>query len=73
MGAADAAVAGRRDNDPARFRAAAVESRKAGLGATFHYEGGLQAKLPTAKELACLDAWLEGLRYGDVKMPSVGR
>jgi len=64
MGAADAAVPGRRDNDPARFRAAAVETRKAGLGATFHYEGGLHAKIPTAKELACLDAWLAGLGGG---------
>jgi hypothetical protein len=61
MGAADTAVAGRRDNVPERFRQAAIASRKAGLGATFHYEGGLQAKLPTPKELACLDAWLEGL------------
>ena len=61
MGAGDVAIPGSRDNDPARFRAAAAESRKAGLGATFHYEGGLQAKQPTAKELACLDAWLAGL------------
>ena len=61
MGAADAAVPGRRDNVPARFRAAAVASRQAGIGATFHYEGGLQAKLPSRVELACLDAWLEGL------------
>lgn len=61
MGAADTAVPGRRDNSPARFRAAAEASRKAGVGATFHYESGLQAKLPTRTELACLDAWLEGL------------
>lgn len=61
MGAADTAVPGRRDNDPARFREAAAASRRAGLGATFHYEGGLQAKLPTATEMKCLDAWLAGL------------
>ena len=61
MGAADTALPGRRDNDPARFRAAAAASRRAGLGATFHYESGLQAKRPTPAELACLDAWLEGL------------
>ena len=64
MGAADRPVPGRRDNDPARFRAAAVASRRAGLGATFHYEGGLQARLPTVTELACLDAWLAGLSAG---------
>lgn len=64
MGAADKAVPGRRDNDPARFRQAAVASRRAGLGATFHYEGGLQARMPTAIESACLDAWLAGLSAG---------
>jgi hypothetical protein len=61
MGAADKAVPGRRDNDPARFRQAAVANRRAGLGATFHYEGGLQARKPTTIEMACLDAWLAGL------------
>ena len=37
---------GRRDDSPERFRAAALMSRMIGLGATFHYEGGLQAALP---------------------------
>jgi hypothetical protein len=60
MGAADKAVPGRRDNVPAHFREAAIATRRAGLGGTFHYEGGLQAKLPSAIELACLDAWLAG-------------
>ena len=64
MGAADKAVPGRRDNNPARFRQAAVASRRAGLGATFHYEGGLQARRPTKIEMACLDAWLAGLSAG---------
>jgi hypothetical protein len=61
MGAADRAVPGRRDNIPTHFRDAAIATRRAGLGATFHYEGGLQARLPSATELACLDAWLAGL------------
>src|SRR6185369_12548865 len=61
IGAADTAVPGRRDNDLARFRASAQAAARAGLGATFHYEGGLQAKLPTRVELACLQAWLGGL------------
>ena len=64
MGAADKAVSGRRDNDPARFRQAALATRRAGLGATFHYEGGLQARKPTKTEMACLDAWLAGLSGG---------
>jgi hypothetical protein len=61
MGAADTLVRGRRDNVPEHFRQSALASRRAGLGATFHYEGGLQAKLPSPLELACLDAWLAGL------------
>ena len=64
IGAGETADAGRRDNVPEHFREAAVAGRKAGIGATFHYEGGLHAKLPTAKELACLDAWLAGLDAG---------
>ena len=60
MGAADVAIPGRRDNDPGRFQQAAAASRQAGIGATFHYEGGLQARMPTRIEMACLDAWLAG-------------
>jgi hypothetical protein len=50
---------GRRDDVPARFRAAALLTRLAGLGATFHYEGGVQAKIPEGRELECFDAWNE--------------
>jgi len=64
IGAADAAVADRRDNNPARFRQAAQAARRAGLGATFHYDGGIQAKRLTKTEIACLDAWLAGLIDG---------
>jgi hypothetical protein len=61
MGAADVAIPGKRDNRPDRFRTAAETARASGLGATFHYEGGLQARLPSPTEAACLEAWLEGL------------
>jgi hypothetical protein len=61
VGAADHAVPGRRDNEPEHFRQAAAASRRAGLGATFHYDGGVQAKPLTRIEMACLDAWLAGL------------
>jgi hypothetical protein len=64
IGAADVAVPGRRDNDPARFRAAAAAMRRAGMGATFHYDGGIQTRMPTRVETACLDAWLAGLIGG---------
>jgi hypothetical protein len=50
---------GRRDDSPARFRAAALLTRLAGLGATFHYDGGLQAKIPAGRELECFNAWNE--------------
>jgi hypothetical protein len=48
---------GRRDDVPARFRAAALLTRLAGLGATFHYASGVQAKIPEGRELECFDAW----------------
>jgi hypothetical protein len=50
---------GRRDDAPARFRGAALLTRLAGLGATFHYSGGLQARIPEGRELQCFDAWNE--------------
>jgi hypothetical protein len=64
IGAADTAVPGRRDNNPEHFRQAAAASRRAGVGGTFHYDGGLQARLPSKIESACLDAWLAGFTAG---------
>lgn len=61
IGAADKAEPGRRDNDPARFRAAGAKLKALGIGATFHYDGGMHARLPTAREMQCLDAWMDGL------------
>jgi hypothetical protein len=63
---------GRRDNRPARFRAAALLTRLAGMGATFHYEGGLQAKIPEAAELACLAAWQEAWTWLPADVESHG-
>jgi hypothetical protein len=63
---------GRRDNEPRRFRAAATLTRLAGLHATFHYEGGLQATVPEGRELACFDAWLNGLELVR-ELPAGGR
>lgn len=65
MGASDHAVPGRRDNVPEHFAAAARIARESGLGATFHYERGLQARRPTAIEAACLAAWLRALQIAD--------
>ena len=61
MGAADHAVPGRRDNVPEHFAAAARIARESGIGATFHYEGGLQSRRPTPTEAACLAAWMREL------------
>ena len=61
IGAAAAHDPGRRDNEPARFAAAAALTRFVGMEATFHYEGGLHARIPNATEAACLQAWRSGL------------
>jgi hypothetical protein len=57
IGAAAALEPGRRDNNPDRFRAAAVLTRLTGMGATFHYDSGLHTRIPAGTELACFDAW----------------
>ncbi len=57
IGAGDETVPGRRDSDPERFRAAMLLSQMAGLGATFHYDGGLQAIIPAGRQAACFEAW----------------
>jgi hypothetical protein len=59
IGAAAAREPGRRDNSPERFRAAALLTRMTGMHATFHYEGGLQARIPAGVEEACFQAWRE--------------
>ena len=67
IGAGDALVPGRRDNEPSRFGAAAALTRLAGLGATFHYEGGLQARRPSDREAAAFAEWSAALDLlGDV-------
>ena len=52
---------GRRDDSPERFHAHAQAAKRAGLYSTFHYEGGLQARIPTGRELECFLAWRRGL------------
>lgn len=59
IGAGPDLVPGRRDNDPSRFRAAALITRLTGMGATFHYEAGLQAMIPAGREAECFRAWNE--------------
>jgi hypothetical protein len=48
IGAADTAVPERRDANPEHFRRAGAASRRAGLGATFHSDGGVQANSPAS-------------------------
>ena len=57
MGAGERFEPGRRDDDSARFRAAALLTRFVGLGATFHYQEGLSAAIPTGRQLQCFKAW----------------
>jgi hypothetical protein len=61
IGAGNTLEPGRRDNDPARFEAAARATREAGLGGTFHYSDGINAVIPTGRQLACFDAWRRGM------------
>lgn len=61
IGAGPRFVAGRRDDSPARFAAAAALTRLAGIHPTFHYEGGLHAVRPVGRELECFEAWTRGL------------
>lgn len=72
IGAAARGIPGRRDDDPARFGAAAALTRLAGLGATFHYEGGLQARIPSGRELECFNAWMSGSKLLEA-LPEGGR
>ncbi|HTI37001.1 MAG TPA: hypothetical protein VL484_05520 [Vicinamibacterales bacterium] len=67
MGAADDAVPGRRDNVPEHFAMAARLAAESGVGTTFHYEGGLQARLPTSTEMTCLKAWMAALTRGSAR------
>jgi hypothetical protein len=69
IGAGEALQPGRRDNEPARFRAAALLTRLTGAGATFHYEGGLHARVPEGRELECFNAWNDAwtMLPGDVE------
>lgn len=62
IGAGPTFQPGRRDNDPDRFRAAALLTRLAGMGATFHYDSGLHTRVPEGAELACFEAWNEAWR-----------
>ena len=50
---------GRRDDNPDRMRAAALLTRMTGMGATFHYEGGLQSRIPEGQERLAFNAWQE--------------
>ena len=57
IGAAEAVVDGRRDADPERFRAAALLAIMAGIGSTFHYDGGIHATIPRGRQAMCFAAW----------------
>lgn len=61
IGAAERDQPGRRDIDPGRWLAKGVLARLLGLGATFHYEDGLHARIPTGRQGTCFAAWRHGL------------
>jgi hypothetical protein len=59
IGAGPKREPGRRDDSPDRFRVAALLTRLTGAGATFHYESGIQARVPEGREIECFNAWNE--------------
>jgi hypothetical protein len=59
IGAGDRDDPGARDDSPERFRAAALVSAMVGMGATFHYEDGLHARIPGGRQRAIFAAWRE--------------
>lgn len=61
IGAGQKGEPGRRDDNPERFRAHALLAGLLGLHSTFHYEGGLQGRLPAGRELESFNAWREGV------------
>ena len=61
IGAGQKFEPGRRDDNPERFRAHALLAGLLGLSSTFHYEGGLQGRVPTGRELESFNAWFEGV------------
>ncbi len=73
IGAAAEYSRGRRDNEPARFRAAGLLTRLAGMGATFHYEAGLHGRVPEGRELECFNAWNEAWTLLPADIERAGR
>lgn len=61
IGAASEFVAGKRENDPAKWWARGALSRILRIGSTCHLESGLHCTIPTWRELACVEAWRDGL------------
>jgi hypothetical protein len=73
IGAAAKFQAGRRDDDPRRFAAAALMTRFVDLQPTFHYEGGLLAKQPAGKEQEAFAAWSAALdMFNRARVPNDG-
>jgi hypothetical protein len=61
IGAAERDEHARRDGDAGRWFAKGVLARLLGLGATFHYEDGLQSRVPRGRQEVCFAAWRRGL------------
>lgn len=70
IAAADYTRPGARSDDVRDFRDHAAVSAMFGAGATFHYEGGLRAQLPNAKEAECAAAFFIGLNAIPLDAPT---
>jgi hypothetical protein len=62
IGANETFEAGRRENDPDKFRVMGLMTHFFNPQ-TFHYQDGLYARLPGPIQLQCMDAWFEGINF----------
>lgn len=60
IGAGEQEIPGKRWNHPPYFFGFGILGRGFELGSTFHYEDGLQARIPSGRQLECFAAWLRG-------------
>lgn len=62
IGANEVAQFARRENDPAIFFTQGVLCRVMSVGCTFHFEDGLQAKVPGPVQDLCAQRFIEGMK-----------
>jgi hypothetical protein len=62
IGSGEEFEAGRRENDPSKWRAKGLLTTLFGPE-TFHYQQGLYSQIPTGNQLECFKAWIQGVNF----------